>query len=157
MRRLLLLAVLLTSCTSASTVQPKWIEFAYWPGWPVPGSIRGTITKGGIMHATARPERGPDEVNYERQLRPEDIGRLKNAIAAHYEKYGPKVETDGAWSDASEFTISVYDAGERVVELHIIEPCQTKADPQILAFWNEIMRAVRSPDYEAMDHAIHCD
>ena len=157
MRRVLLLAVLLTSCTSASTVQPKWIEFAYWPGWPVPGAIRGTITAGGIMHATASPERGPQKVNFERQLRPEDIGRLKSAIAAHRAKYGPTVTTDGSWTDASGFSIFVYEAGARVVEINITEPCWTKADPEIVAFWNEIMRAVRSPDYEALDHAIHCD
>lgn len=157
MRRVLLLAVLLTSCTSASTVQPVWIEFAFWPGMTVTNTIRGTITTGGIVHATATSGRGHKDVRFERQLRPEDIGRLQRAIAAHRERYGPALAVNEGLTDASEFTITVYESGAAVVSSQVVGPCWQDFDPEHTALWNEIMRAIRSPDYEALDHAIHCN
>jgi hypothetical protein len=137
-------------------VQPAWIEFHYWPGMVVQDSIRGTITSGGIVHAVAYPQDGGREVQFERQLRPEDIGRLREAIERYRAKYPSPLEVRMGITDSAEISIDVDQAGERVISLQLFAPCNEPSDEELLSLWNEIMRAVRSPDHDALDHAIHC-
>jgi hypothetical protein len=158
MRRALLSLVVLAACATADAPSDqRWIEFHYAPGWFINGNIQGSITQGGIVHARAWPKVSGKAVTFERQLRPEDIGRIRSAIKAHLLRFGPKAGIREGMSDAGDLTIEVHESGVRTLSFHLSGPCSDLSEAEAYALWNDIMQSIRSPDYDARDHEFKCE
>lgn len=158
MCRAVLFLVILAACATADAPSDQqWIEFRYEPGWRVNGSVQGSITKGGIVHARAWPKVAGKEVTFERQLRPEDIGRIRGAIKAHLLRFGPKARIRPGLMDAGELEIEVHESGAPALFFLVAGPCFEASEPEAYALWNDIMKSIRSPDYDARDHEFKCE
>ena len=158
MRRALLSLVILGACvTTDAPSDQRWVEFHYAPGWFSNGSLEGSITNGGVVHARGWPKVSGKPVAFERQLRPEDFGRIRRAIKAHLLTFGPKASIREGLYDAGELKIEVHESGAPTLSFHLSGPCHGISEAEAYALWNDIMRSIRSPDYDARDHEFTCE
>ena len=149
--------LLLSACTTTSANDPPWIKFNFSSAWTWRGAVHGTISRTGAVTIEARRWLDGRRVAFERQLRPNELGRLQQAIAEHRTRFGADATIRPSMMDAGGFNIVVVEGGQQTLSFVLTGPCWGDPnDPQEVALWNELMHATRGPDYDMLDHTFRC-
>ena len=159
MRARVTFPILLLLCACAPAHNPAaspWVEFSLEPGWGS-ASIKGQISHTGRVHAQVRRFFDGRRISFEKQLRPAELGRMRQAITAHIAQIGTSARIRPGTTDSDEISITVRDGEIQRMSFDLVSPCHGALTVEHENdLWNEIMRAIRSPDYDTRPHMIDC-
>lgn len=99
-------------------------------------SLTGDITRAGVVHFKARRRMSWFPAAFEKQLVPSEIGRIRLAIAKHVERYGRDAAVRPGMTD------------------RLVGGCEQEDERRQYELWNEIMHAIRTPEYDTLDHVV---